>query len=544
MAAAQRLAERYLAALPSGDPVLLVRAMGTADPATPLTSDRAALREAIEATEPGWTALDLEAALELARSSLRLALDAPDMEALRSREGVGEIAVVSTGRLRRPVEGLAPFPPLRFIEVPGAVNDAGFVRLAARRLPDDAERWEIQVRVTNESAAPRPLTAEFFFEGRKLGERALLAPARGESDLSFRIRTTQAGSLEARLSLDDDFPGNNAARLDLPAADRRRLAILTDRPRRFAALEGAAPGVELVLGRDVPDAVLRLYDRRAAPDPAAAGVFVLPPPAASPIPVDRTARRVQVTGWNNAHPLAAGLRESDVTLPEAQILRPGPDDIVIAESAQGPLAAARRTAQGWQVVFGFDPFEGELANRLAGPLLFANALRWLEPGAFRTAEYRAEAPGALQLHLGDATAESVSVQAPQGAVWLTAEGRLRLFAQTPGTVSVTTPDQQLRLSLTLPEVAGAVWQPPATTLRGVPPAASTALGSALTLWPWLALLALALWALDWTWFGRGEEAGVAVQPGVPASQGLGRSGGAGLGLSEPAGRRTEEVERR
>ncbi|MBI1353407.1 MAG: VWA domain-containing protein [Acidobacteria bacterium] len=532
MLRARRLAEQYLAALPSGDPVLLIRAQGTADPATPLTGDRVELQEAIEATEPGWTALDLPAALDLARSSLRLALDAPDMEALRQNPGVGEIAVVAAGRLRQPVEGLPAFPPLRFIEVDGAVNDAGFARMAARRLPDDPERWEIQVRLTNESPAPRTLTAEFFFEGRKLGERALQAPARGSSDLGFRIRTAQAGSLEARLALADDFADNNIARLDLPAADRRRMAILTERPRRFAALEGAAPGVELVVGRDAPDAAVRLYDRTAPPTADAPGIYVEPPPAASPIPVERTVRNVEITAWNTSHPLAAGLRESDLTLPEAQVLRLDPSDIVIAEGAEGPFAAARETADGWRIVFGFDPFSGEMANRLAGPLLFANALRWLEPGAFRTAEYRAEPPGALQLELGEATAENVSVQAPDGAVWLTADGKLRLFSQSPGTVAVTTPNQHLKLSLTLPEIAEATWEPPAAVLRGVPPA-SAALGSALALWPWLALAALALWILDWTWFGRGEEA-PAVAPesfsAFPASAG-------------PAERSAEEVVR-
>ncbi len=519
MEQAKRLAEQYLAALPAGDAVQLIRAAGTAEPATALTANRQTLRDAIQATEPGWTALDLGPALDLARSSLRLTLDAADMAQLREREGVGEVAVVGAGRLRQGLEGAPTFPPLRFIEIGGTANDAGFTALTARRLPDDMERWEITVRLTNESPAPRTLTAEFYFEGRKLGERAVQAPATGESELTFRIRTTQAGLLEARLAGEDDFRENNVAQVALPAAAGRRVAVLTDRPQRFAALQGAAPGLELIVGGSAEGAALRVYDRIAASSPDAPGIFLLPPAAGSPVTISRTARQVDIESWNVAHPLAAGLREVDVTLGEATILEPLPDDAVIVSAAQGPLAVGRETASGRQVIFGFDPLSGELANRLTGPLLFANALRWMEPAAFRTAEYRAESPGALRIPLHGAAPEAVSVTALEGEapVWLAADDRVRLFAQSPGVFEVATPDESVRLSLTLPEIGRAVWEPGAGTLRGVPPRSGGGGGWAVEFWPWLALLALALWAADWRWFGRGEdEAEAATFASAPA----------------------------
>lgn len=509
---AKRLAEQYLAALPAGDPVQLIRAAGVAEPTTALTADRQALRQAIAETEPGWTALDLAPALELATSSLRLTLDAEDLAELRERDGVGEVAVVSTGRLRQAVDRAPAFPPLRFIEAAGDIDDAGFTALTARRLPDDPERWEIRVRVTNESDGPRSHTAEFFFEGRKLGERAIQTPAVGESELSFRIRTTQPGVLEARLTSDDAFLENNSARLDLPGSENRQVAIVTDRPARFAALEGAVSGLDFLMGRDVEGDELRVYDRAAPPAADAPGILVMPPAASSPVAVTRTARQVEISSWNTVHPLAAGLRESDLTLPQAMVFEPGPGDIVFASSAEGPIAVARETASGRQVVFGFDPLSGEMANRLAGPLLFANALRWLEPGAFRTAEYRAQSPGSLQFDLNGAAPESVSVSALDGEApaWLAANDRVRLFAQSPGVVEVATPDARVRLSLTLPEVGRAAWEPGAGVLRGVPPPSLAGLGSAFAFWPWLALLALALWLADWIWFGRGDDEAEAV----------------------------------
>ncbi len=56
-------------------------------------------------------------------------------------------------------------------------------------------------------------------------------------------------------------------------------------------------------------------------------------------------------------------------------------------------------------------------------------------------------------------------------------------------------------SLTLPDVAEAVWTPPASVRRGVPRASLE--GSATRdLWPWLALLGGLGLLVDWLLYGR------------------------------------------
>jgi hypothetical protein len=56
-------------------------------------------------------------------------------------------------------------------------------------------------------------------------------------------------------------------------------------------------------------------------------------------------------------------------------------------------------------------------------------------------------------------------------------------------------------SLTLPAVADAAWEPPATVVRGLAAAAAGA-PLARELWPWLVLAACLLLVLEWLLFGR------------------------------------------
>ena len=106
---------------------------------------------------------------------------------------------------------------------------------------------------------------------------------------------------------------------------------------------------------------------------------------------------------------------------------------------------------------------------------------------------------------------------------------------TKGGTMVRTPFDQVRLAMTLPQTATARWQPPADVLRGVPPAASRLSPVGKRIWPWLALLALAILAYDWAAYGRGVSAAAATSEPAPPS------GPLGLGL-EPSARAPEHEE--
>src|SRR5437879_27805 len=85
---AQTRARAYVRALPSGDRVMLVRADALATPATGFEANRRKVEEAIAASEPGATALNLEQAFDFARQ----------IQSLSARRA-GEVVFVGSGRV-------------------------------------------------------------------------------------------------------------------------------------------------------------------------------------------------------------------------------------------------------------------------------------------------------------------------------------------------------------------------------------------------------------------------------------------------------------
>jgi hypothetical protein len=171
------------------------------------------------------------------------------------------------------------------------------------------------------------------------------------------------------------------------------------------------------------------------------------------------------------------------------------------------LAVARDRAGMRFVVFGFDPLQESLANRLTAPLMFANAVRWFAPEVFRISQFQALAPGTAQFDVRPASREQVRVEAISGAApaWIFNDGAVRVFSRHPAVVLIRTPYEQIRLAMSLPETASEIWLAPTDVLRGIPPAHSALSLSGAPLWPWLALAALLILAADWYLFGRGSR---------------------------------------
>ena len=503
----------YLRALPSSDPVMVIRVDGTPSPATAFTSDRGELRQAIAETQAGWTASRLEEALEAARGAVSLALgeETTSNAELAALSSVGEIAYIGPGVSSREVieEEMRGFSRLRVIDVGDATDDIGIRRFAARRMADDPTRWQVAIELQNLGASAQEVAVNFLFEGRRLGERKVTIEGKGADEFDFRVRTEQRGLLQAVILTADGDVRNNEASLSLPASIRQPVAVYTDRAARLRPLLTATPHLEPTFRSPDEESTgsdrLRLYDGIAG-ELADGAIYFAWTPEDSPVPAKQIRGRRKIASWDTTHPLGSGLRESDAAVTRSLVFEVGPDDAVIASTSDGPVVIAHSDGEKRYVVVGFDPTSQSLANRLVTPLLFANAVRWFAPDVFRLSEYRAEAPGSVSIDVGSATSSQIQVRRVNGGepAWVLEQGRVRLFAPQPGVTQVSTPLQSSRLSLSLPEAGVERWTPDASVLKGLPPAAGVSL-SGVRLWPWLALAALALLAIDWRLFGRGSR---------------------------------------
>jgi hypothetical protein len=506
MDAARERARAYVRALPARDRVMLVRADALATPATAFEPDRKKLEEAIAASQPGATALNLEQALAFARQ----------IEAQSGRRA-GEVAFVGTGRLAEPESGKPGVRTLRFLNVPDAVENCGLRRVGARRSGADAGVWEIYISVRNYGTEPRSARLSLSFgpsadgPGQSpAGSQPLTLPPGKEREATFQFRSRAAGFLQARLLPHDAFPADDSAVLELPPQAVLRATVYSAQPDLLKPVLSANPQVAAAFHSPeeyrTPDAgSLVILDRFHPPAPPRGdSIWIDPPPGGSPIPVREHVAGVPFAHWLADHPLGAGLRTKDFRLESASVFEASPGDLKIGEVEAGPVIVAR-PGKPKVVVFGFHPALSAMRYELSTPLLFANLLRWFAPEIFRRWELNAGSVGTVEVPLDpEVQPADVRVIRQDGSPvpFTLRDHALHFFSGTPGTVRVLAEDHEYVYSLTLPELGEAKWDIPPGTRLGIPKFTAPLREEAGEWWPWLALLGGAGLAAEWMLFGR------------------------------------------
>jgi hypothetical protein len=211
---ARERARDYVRAAPSRDRIMLVRADALATPATAFELDRRRLADAIAASQPGATALNLGQALAFARQ-------------IQAQSGrlAGEVVFVGTSRLADAAAAptVTGLPNLRWLSVPDAIENCGLRRIGVRRSAADSELWEIYVAARNYGTVQRSATLALSFGALPVGAQRMALPPGAERETSFQLRSRAAGFLQAQLLPHDAFPADDRAVLEVagPAAAAR-----------------------------------------------------------------------------------------------------------------------------------------------------------------------------------------------------------------------------------------------------------------------------------------------------------------------------------
>ncbi len=254
---------------------------------------------------------------------------------------------------------------------------------------------------------------------------------------------------------------------------------------------------------DIPADIV-ILDRFIPPSrPRVSSIWIEPPAAGSPIPVKGTRAGVKLESWRADNPLGAGIRTKDVLLASTEVFSPEPADLAVAESSEGPLIVIRPSAPKI-AAFGFHPLKSSMKYELATPLLIANSLRWMAPDVFRSREVQAGTVGTVTVPVErgiDPSTVRVITEDQRPLPFTIEDNALRFFSGAPGTVRVLTGNRELVYSQTLPDVADALWHPPASVHKGIPRSTGNGVSST-DIWPWFAVLGALGLLLDWLLFGR------------------------------------------
>ncbi|MBZ5621054.1 MAG: BatA and WFA domain-containing protein [Acidobacteriia bacterium] len=512
---ARERARRYLHALPAHDRVMLVRADALATPVTAFEPDHRKIDAAIQNSQPGATALNLDQALTFARH-------------VQAQDGgrSGEIAFIGSGRTieRDPENAAAPPRNLRVLLVSDPVENAGLRKIGMRRSATEPDLWEIYVSAHNYGTQSRKVTLALDFgppgnNGRiPAGAQHITLPPGADKEASFEYRTRTAGSLRVTLTPHDAFPADDHAELELPSQPMLAVTVYSDQPELLRPVLSATPRVAAVYRKPgeyrATDQGLVILDRFIPPvRPAADSIWIDPPTNGSPIPVRITVEQEAFQGWDAGHPASAGLRTKDFKLEKASVFEPAPTDGRIGEVEQGPVIVSR-PGKPKIVVLGFHPVLSGMRYELATPLLFANLLRWVSPEIFLHWEISGGSVGTVKLVMDQDVAEKdVKVTNGDGAPlpFTIHDHALNFFSGTPGSVRVLAGDREYLYSLTLPQLWDGKWEPPADAQKGIPHFA-TVFDSSTDIWPWLAIAGAAGLLVEWILFGRFRRAHAVPRP--------------------------------
>ncbi|HTS75895.1 MAG TPA: VWA domain-containing protein [Bryobacteraceae bacterium] len=495
---ARNAARDYIHALPSRDRVMLVRADALATPATAFELNRGMLDQALQESQPGASALNLEQAIAFAQRAQKL-----------QSQRAGEIVFAGAGRIKEDEPAFAPPSNLRVLPVNSTQENVGLRKIGLRRSLSDPDSWDIYVAVKNYGTRARDISLALAFGGAPAASKAMTLKPGAEEQASFTYRTSVAGVLEARINPRDAFPQDDRAAIELPAHQPLEIAIYSAEPQALRALFASNPQVHATF--EPPEkfdartkAAIVVLDRFVPPAaPRVDSIWIEPPASGSPVAVRETNKNVKLERWRSDTPLGAGLRTKDLELASAEIFKPAPGDIPVAEVNGGAVIVARASSPKI-VALGFEPLASSMKYELATPLLAANILRWMAPETFRRWEVQAGTVGTVSVPMdpGVDPANVRVVTEDQRPLPFTVDGNsLRFFAGAPGTVRVLAGERETDYSLTLPDPGDSVWRAPQNVRRGVPRAA--AIASAVTdFWPWLALAGGLGLLIDWLLFGR------------------------------------------
>lgn len=495
----KREAERYISSLPANDRVLVVRADSLTTPATPFTSDRSRLLQAIADSKPGYASFNAQQAVAYATQAQASSGGQP-----------GEIVYVGPKLISDQDNTPPSVANLRIIPTPASRENCGIVSLSVKRGTEDASAWQAFVMVKNYGEKSRTVQVRTQFAGTQFNPRTVGVLPGETKSIEYNFLTNVAGQLTAQLTPADQLASDDSVALYLPRDAALRVAVYTSRPELLRPLLSLNPRLSARIYRPdeyaaKPSADVMILDR-FAPNirPELPSLWIQPPAGQSPVPVKATIGQPFVSTWNPQGELTAGLRARELPVADTEVFQTFEGDTPVASAPEGPIIVVRpqRGDVPQTAVIGFDPFAGELRFRVTTPLLVANLLRWLRPEAFQHWEISARQVGAATLPLdSEEEAGNLRVTDERGLTvpFALRNHALQLFVSHPSVIRISSADHQRVLSLTLPDVAAYAWNTAAVAAEGLP--RSSFSPSSLDLWKWLALSALVLLLIEWILFG-------------------------------------------
>ncbi len=489
-------AMKFVDGLRENDQMIVLQAGAITQVKQSATSEKAALRRAIEGAAPTDSITRLDEALRLAETLVKDQNDA-------------EIHLFSDGAFPFPEGFETKSLPLVYHRIGTGAENAGITAMDVRANPDNPAQRAIFANIANVSSNAISARLDLTFNGQPVDLKAVTLPPRESSPQVFVVDQSVNGFFTLKLVVDDALAVDNEASVISLLPQPIKVLLASSGNRFLEKAIRAVPNVELSTTSDVRlggsgfDVVV--VDNIAPLEWPAANVLALNTWQTNWF--DQVGRLEQppIVDWKNTHPLLRFVNFQNVFVNESLAVKTPPWALPLVESPQTPLVLAGELNNQRIVWVGFDALQSTWPLRVSFPIFVANAIDWLNPATSRAELLSVQAGTPFRFRLDNAVNEA-KVVLPDGS-----ESELLINTNTTEILFDNTARRGLyRLKTATSEVAftvnlldsGETDISPRNELpfgKSGQTVATTVQQANLELWRWIALAGLAMLMFEW-WF--------------------------------------------
>jgi Ca-activated chloride channel homolog len=405
--AARAEALKWVDSLKDTDEMVVVLAGPTTEVKQSATSEKAALRRALQSCTCSDGPTRLIPALRMAESLVR------DLDPKTGPE----IHLFSDGAVPDLSEFENKALPLIYHKVGKNANNLGITALDVRANPEDARQRAVYASVANYSPDSQQTDLELLLDDRLLETRPLTIPAGETSPQVFRINQLRDGVITARLTGKDDLAVDNQASVVSLLPKPVKVLLVSKGNRLLEKALRAVPSVELAGATDLTDpaegfdfVVLDSVTPTVWPKGNVLAIHVV---NTNWIESVKREEGPPIVDWKSAHPLLRYVGFDNVRVLESLTARTPTWAVSLVESPQTTLILAGELGRQRIIWIGFDVLDSEWPWRVSFPIFIANAVDWLNPANARTGQLSVKAGDPFRLPLLEST-PSAQVTLPDG----------------------------------------------------------------------------------------------------------------------------------
>lgn len=395
---------KWVDSLANNDQMVILQSGANTEVKQSATSEKAALRRALQDCTCSDGPTRLVPALRMAESLVR------------DQRGA-EIHLFSDGAVPELSEFDNKGLPLVYHRIGKDSNNVGITALDVRANPENAHQRAVYASVANFSSNSVQTELELRLDNHLLETRPLNVPAGETSPQVFLANQTSDGVFTLHLNVQDDLAVDNDASIVSLLPKPIKVLLISRGNRLLEKALRAVSNVELATASDLTD-------------PAAGFDFVVldgvtpkvwPQGNVLAIHVINTNWTPEVThlegpplvDWRSAHPLLRYSGFDNVQVADSFAAKSPSWAVSLLDSPQAPLILAGDLGRQRIIWIGFDLLESNWPLRVSFPIFIANAVDWLNPANAKGGQLLVKAGDAFRFALAQPEKEA-RVTLPDG----------------------------------------------------------------------------------------------------------------------------------